>query len=58
METLFVWAFVIAVLAIASMLALLLASERELKRAKLEIDALKSKLENHNQSTTRPLPAI
>jgi hypothetical protein len=53
MEALLVWAVVIAAIAIVFMLALLFASERELKRKRLEIDALRSKLE----SSAAALPA-
>jgi hypothetical protein len=46
MASILVWALIIATIAIVSMLALLIASEREVKRQRLEIASLKTRLES------------
>ncbi len=46
METILAWSLVIAAIAIVSMLVLLIASEREVKRKRLEADSLRAKLES------------
>ena len=45
MESILVWTLAIAALAIVSMLVLLIASEREVNRKRLEVESLKMKLE-------------
>ncbi|MGH7926427.1 MAG: hypothetical protein ACREQV_01350, partial [Candidatus Binatia bacterium] len=45
MESIPVWTLIIAAIAIISMLALLIASEREVKRKSIELESLQEKLE-------------
>jgi hypothetical protein len=56
METLLIWALVIAAIALVSILLMLLAAERELKRQRLEIGALKKSLPA-GPDTLAPPPA-
>jgi hypothetical protein len=44
METILVWALIIAAIAIIAMLVLLIASEREVNRKRLEVESLSSRL--------------
>lgn len=62
METMLVWTLVIAAIAIIIMLALLIASERELKRKRAEVESLRSRsdetgsgarIEAHREVTAR-----
>jgi hypothetical protein len=54
METLLIWALVIAAIALITMLLMLLASERELKRQRLDIAALKKRLKAPNDTVSSP----
>ena len=55
METILIWTLMIAAVAIVSMLVLLIASERELTRNRVETESLRAKLENAG-AAVNPLP--